>query len=316
VSASLSQRAANCASETYGDELTQPKGTTQETTMARQRKHRPDVTTWNDIDSDSGFPSFPGQRFLAEGDSWFSMSGAPPYNLLFELRFREITQIVNCAFPGDTIVNMSKLVHNKNYREALTTPGFKWKAIFLSGGGNDLIDRVDEILIPKSRRNSAASAPADFCDRTQLRDLVGDVQRGFRSLASLRDSAGSNSKKAPIVTHTYDYATPRNAPARFFFFKLGPWLYPALKSAKVPESAWIPVADYLIDELAEGLLALQKGSNRIKNFYVVNTRGAAARADPGDTGSSHDWQNEIHPSNKGYRKLARRVEKKLDKIFG
>lgn len=283
--------------------------------MARRRTHRPDIVTWNEVDSDLGFPTFPSQRFLAEGDSWFSMSGAPPYNLLFELRFREITQIVNCAFPGDTIVNMSNLVHNKNYREALTTPGFKWKAIFLSGGGNDLIDRVDEILIPKNERDSSAGAPADFCDQGELRSLVKEVQRGFRRLASLRDSTRSNSKKAPIVTHTYDYATPRNAPARFFFFSLGPWLYPALKGAKVPKTVWIPVADYLIDELAKGILTLQKGNNRIKNFYVVNTRGATTRAELGDTGSSHDWQNEIHPNNKGYRKLARRVEKKLDKIF-
>lgn len=283
--------------------------------MARRRKYRPDVVMWNEVNSDTGLPSFPSQRFLAEGDSWFSMSGTPPYNLLFGLRFRDITQIVNCAIPGDTIVNMSKLAHNSHYREALTTRGFKWKAIFLSGGGNDLIDRADEILIPKNRRDAAASAPADFCDQTELRELIDDVQRGFRRLASLRDSARSNSRKAPIVTHTYDYATPRNAPARFFFFSLGPWLYPALKSTQVPRGSWIPIADYLIDELAKGILTLQKGNNRIKNFYVVNTRGATTRAALGDTGSSHDWQNEIHPNNKGYRKLARRVEKKLDKIF-
>jgi lysophospholipase L1-like esterase len=284
--------------------------------MAKKRSHRPEVITWNDVNSDAGFPSFPGQRFLAEGDSWFSMSGFPPYNLLYELRFRDITQIVNCALPGDTIVNMSALVHNRHYREALTTPGFKWKAIFLSGGGNDLIDRADEILIPKSERDPSASAPSDFCDQTELRNLIDDVQQGFRRLVSLRDSSRSNSKKAPIITHTYDYATPRNAPARFFFFALGPWLYPALKGAEVPETAWVPVADYLIDELAKGISDLQKGNRRVKDFYVVKTRGATTRADMGDTGSSNDWQNEIHPNNKGYRTLAKRFEKRLDKLFG
>jgi lysophospholipase L1-like esterase len=243
------------------------------------------------------------------------MSGVPAHNLLFALRFRDITQIVNCAFPGDTIVHMSQLASNRHYREALTTPGFKWKAIFLSGGGNDLIDRADEILIPKRQRDPAASVPADFCDQAELGNLVKEVQRGFRRLASLRDSSRSNSKKAPIITHTYDYVTPRNAPARFFFTNIGPWLYPAMKEAKVPKTVWVPVADYLIDELAKGILALEKGSNRIKNFHVVNTRGAAKRAEPGTTGPSRDWQNEIHPNDDGYRKIARRVEKRLDKIF-
>ena len=283
--------------------------------MARKRRHRPDVVTWNEVNSDSGFPTFPSQRFLAEGDSWFSMSGIPAYNLLFALRFRVSTQIVNCALPGDTMVHMSQLASNRHYREALTTPGFKWNAILLSGGGNDLIDRVDDILIPKSERDPAASAPADFCDQGELRSLVNEVQQGFRRLASLRDAARGSSKKAPIITHTYDYATPRNAPARFFLINLGPWLYPGLKGAKVPKTAWVPVADYLIDALAKGVLALQKGNNRIKNFHVVNTRGATKRAELRTTGSSHDWQNEIHPNDDGYRKLARRVEKRLDKIF-
>ncbi len=282
--------------------------------MAKKRKYRPHVVTWNDVNSGFGFPTFAGQRFLAEGDSWFSMSGVPAHNLLFALRFRGITEIVNCALPGDTIVNMSQLANNRHYREALTTPGFKWKGIFLSGGGNDLIDRADQILLPMRQRDSRASAPADFCDRAELRALIKEVQRGFRQLASQRDSSRSNSRKAPIITHTYDYATPRNAPARFFFFNLGPWLYPALKGAKVPKTNWIPVADYLMDELAEGIVVLQKGSNRIKNFHVVNTRGAAKRAKRGTTGPSNDWQNEIHPNDDGYRRIARRVEKKLDTI--
>jgi len=210
---------------------------------------------------------------------------------------------------------MSQLGRNSDYREALTTPGFKWKGILLSGGGNDLIDRADEILIPQNRSDAAVKAPADYCDQTQLRNLANEVQRGFRRLASVRDSTGSNSKKAPIITHTYDYATPRNAPARFFIVTLGPWLFPALNAANVPEAAWVPVADYLIDELAEAIWALQKGSDKIKNFHVVDTRGATKRAKLGTTGSSRDWQNEIHPNDDGYRKIAKRVEKMLDNLF-
>jgi lysophospholipase L1-like esterase len=271
--------------------------------------------TWNDVTSDAMFPTFPGQRFLAEGDSWFSMSGLPAYNLLFALRFDVSTQIVNCALPGDTIIHMSKLTTNRQYREALTSPGFKWKAIFLSGGGNDLIDAADEIVLPKERRPARAGVPADYCDQTRLGALVSEIQDGFRRLASLRDASTSNSKKAPIITHTYDYATPRDAPARFLFFKLGPWLYPALKGAKVPEGEWVSVADYLIDTLAEGILALQNGTDPIRNFHVVNTRGATKRAELGTTVSSNDWQNEIHPNDDGYAKIAKRVEKKLGELL-
>ncbi len=283
--------------------------------MARG-KHRPEVIPWADMHSGTGLPSFPGQRLLAEGDSWFSMSGFPAYNLLFALRFRKITQIVSCAFPGDTIVHISELAKNRNFREALTTPGCNWRAILLSGGGNDLIDEADDILIPEQRRDaSSIGGPADYCDQERLQKLIDEVQGGYRRLAGLRAGYGSHYQKAPMITHTYDYATPRNAPARFFFLSLGPWLYPALKGAQVPQSAWVPVADYLIDRLAEGILSLQKGQNRIKNFYVLDTRGTLKRAKLEETGSSPDWQNEIHPNDDGYKKLAKILETKLAELI-
>ncbi len=273
---------------------------------------RPSIETWRDYINDQGFPSFPDQNLLAEGDSWFTISGLPAYNLLFELRFRKQTRIVSCALPGDTIKHMSEIVKNAQLRAALGAGGGRWDAILLSAGGNDLIDAADEILLPKARRTATPQGPRDYCDGPRLDNLIKEIQDGYRRIADARDAPGAAARGVPMLTHTYDYATPRNAPARFFFGHLGPWLFAALKDREVPSADWVPVADYLTDALAEGILALTSGGNVIPAFHVVDTRHSLTRAGRKDRGDSHDWQNEIHPNGGGYEKLARRIEPILD----
>jgi hypothetical protein len=97
--------------------------------MARG-KLRPTFATCHDFGYDDDLPDFPDWRFLAEGDSWFTVSGIPSYNLLFELRFRKRAQIVNCAQPGDTIRHMSEISENSLLRRAMIG-GFRWDAILL-----------------------------------------------------------------------------------------------------------------------------------------------------------------------------------------
>jgi len=95
--------------------------------MAHDR-FRPTILTWRDLDFE-GWPQFPDLRLLAEGDSWFTLSGVPAYNLLFELRFPKPTCIVNCGQPGDTIRHMAELCRNRALREALGKEGWRWDAI-------------------------------------------------------------------------------------------------------------------------------------------------------------------------------------------
>ncbi|MEA3411627.1 MAG: hypothetical protein U9R74_08815 [Pseudomonadota bacterium] len=125
---------------------------------------------------------------------------------------------------------------------------------------------------------------------------MDEVQEGYRRLVAVRDREGSPARGKPIVTHTYDCATPRNSPARFLFVPLlGPWLHKAVKGAGVPERDRVAVSDYLAKRLADAIPALQKAPDRVPNFHVVDTLGTLTRARPGSIGESGDWINEIHP---------------------
>ncbi|MEP7183237.1 MAG: SGNH/GDSL hydrolase family protein [Betaproteobacteria bacterium] len=271
----------------------------------------PNVIAWDRLetgdrarDPDSGDYRW---RLLAEGDSWFTLGGLPTSNLLFTLEFPANAIVVNCALPGDTIRHMAEIAANRELQAAFSARfGYRWDAILLSGGGNDLIDRVRDILLPPPRRAAPVADPADYCDEAAIASLLADVTAGYRSIVALRDAPGSPCAGAPIVTHTYDWVTPRSAPARFVLVPAkGPWLQPALTAAKVPKKDWLAVSDYLVGRLGDAIAALDAAAPAgLPAFHVVDTRGTLSRATLGATGVSNDWMNEIHPTADGYGKLA------------
>ena len=278
----------------------------------------PQVISWMNVEQ--GDPDYDPEadqfdhRLLAEGDSWFSLGGIPTSNLLYSLRLPHRAIVVNCAKPGDTIRRMGQVAANTDLREAMSHNfGYAWDLILLSGGGNDLIDDAVDIVRPRS---GPAGNPASWCDEARLLQTLDDVEQGYRRIVAMRDRADSSCPGVPVVTHTYDWVTPRNAPANFLtvpFF--GPWLYTAVLSAGVPESMWNPVSDYLLGRLRDALKALAKGPDRLPNFHVVVTQGTLVRAEMGVTLESNDWMNEIHPNYGGYRKLASKIGRRVRNIL-
>jgi lysophospholipase L1-like esterase len=231
------------------------------------------------------------------------------------MKFNHSVLIVSCSSPGDTIRHMGQISRNSILKKAMSRKdGYEWDAILLSGGGNDLIDDAGEIVF-KPRK--ASQDPATFCHEARLLQTLAQIEDGYRRIAELRDNPGSSCMGKPIITHTYDWATPRNSPARFIFVPLlGPWLYPAMVKAKIPESLWIPISDYLISRLRDSIRSLASGSNAIPEFYVVITQNVLQRASIGSTGNDGDWLNEIHPNHTGYQKLAGRISRKVRELIG
>ncbi|MGA8055202.1 MAG: hypothetical protein WCA12_15335, partial [Burkholderiales bacterium] len=246
-------------------------------------------------------------RILAEGDSWFSIGAIPSSNLLWDLELERQAAIVNIAYPGDVIVRVAAMARNPDLRTMLVDErrGWQWHAILLSGGGNDLIDAADRVVrLPASPSTDAD----DYIDKARLADLVRNVQRNYRQIVALRDSGWN--RQVPIVTHTYDYATPRNSGAKFFgaIGLAGPWLHRAFEVIGVPKRVRVALADRLLDALSEAILALGR---ELPAFHVVETRRTLVRADPAARDESGDWLNEIDPNATGYRKLGRKIADEL-----
>ncbi len=273
---------------------------------------QPEVVAWGNVELGQVDPddSLYAHRILAEGDSWFSIGAIPTSNLLLSMRTDQYAIIVNCANPGDTIRKMSRISKNRNLKNAMSKRfGYDWDAILLSGGGNDLIADAPKIVHACSGR---CNDPADYVDHDALEQTLASVEDGYRRIIRLRDAPGSASRDKPVITHTYDWITPRNSPARFFPFRFnGPWLYPVLIGAKIPQRDWNPLSDYLLDSLRGTLKGLTRGRDRLPRFHVVDTQDTITPAALGERGRSGHWMNEIHPNHDGYKALARKISVRL-----
>ena len=157
------------------------------------------------------------------------------------------------------------------------------------------------------RTAGAPDQPASYVNRPALIDLVNDVSQGYRHIIEQR--AQSENRDTPIFMHTYDYPTPRNAPATFMGKDAtGPWLIKAMRSARVPSEHYVAVTKIVYDAMADTLLALDDPPNRV---HTVDTRNVLLPADLDTKAVSGDWINEIHPTDAGFRKLARKWEDDL-----
>jgi hypothetical protein len=119
-------------------------------------------------------------------------------------------------------------------------------------------------------------------------------------MVTLRERGPSAGR--PIFCHGYAVPTPRPAGAGFGF---GPWLLPSLLAYQVPAGDHIALARELIARLGKLLAGIAADSARYPAVFFFDTSAILLDpADPAAEGESGDWINEIHPTWRGYEKLA------------
>ena len=270
-------------------------------------------------------------KFLAQGDSWFSWGAEPAFatsNILQELVLGIDASAVNCAQPGQRLVTMVEWKRDRGFAKLLRGSFAEdWDGILLSGGGNDLICAAAvlpcyadgspippqlRLLLSEPEWGPEAAGASRYVSDAGWATFTTHLSAQFRDLVAARDS-GINRNK-PLFCHCYDYIQPRRAPAGP---GAGPWLYPSCVAYGIPPDQWSGVVRVLIDRLwsllADTIAALNAGGD--KRLYLVDTRGTLDMADPGSEGKNRDWENEMHPTRTGYRKLAARWRPVIDAQF-
>lgn len=271
-------------------------------------------------------PYFPDKYILAEGDSWFHIGGLTgagnARNLLDEITINdEQTLLLNMALSGDTVRRIAESFVSSDFRKMLKE--HHWDLLLLSAGGNDLIDALTEDLnyVVDGITLSIIQSHADdgnfesYINEDHLNLLIEFLLGKYKELFEYVGT--TENKEVPIIIHTYDYPTPRDAAAKIFGFKAkGPWLYEALKTKKnVPEKYWINISDYIFKRMADALLTLTAPNKPdVANVYVVKTYDTLLRANS-VSGESYDWLNEIHPNAKGLAKIAKKINAEIEIIL-
>lgn len=278
-----------------------------------------------------------GRRLLAEGDSWFTLGGLnvpQNSNLLYELDCMTSTIVVNCAYPGDTLLQMVAGINDPDFDRLLRKKNFAsyWEAIVVSAGGNDLIDAAqlpvrDKAGKPTPQDHRILLTPEEAAARTGVAGATRYVSEAgwqqleqfllanFRVLVARRDEGPS--KGRPVLLHTY--SVPTVWPVGTVGSGKG-WLFPAFEAAGIPPAERQAVAAELFGRLRSLLLSLDSGSghaNALPAVRVFDSATAVALRPPdtSKTSSSGDWVNEIHPNRDGYTTLGKAMGAWVEQVL-
>lgn len=258
-------------------------------------------------------------KFLAQGDSWFSLGSeiaGQTTNLLMSMRLRQDAVAVNCARPGKTLAHMTDTASDAKFLRLLRgRQAWKWTALLISGGGNDLIDacqvgpqfKPEQRIFATRREWGDQPGPERYLSAAGWSTFADHLQLVMAQLVAQRDRDDIN-RGIPIVMHDYEVPTPRPAKAGLFS---GPWLHPAVKAFEIPEEDWFAVAERLLTKLDELLRSIAASHPSV---LVVKTQGLLQPAGTRDVGPTLHWQNEIHPTAAGYRLLGRVWEAALNAL--
>lgn len=209
------------------------------------------------------------RRYLAAGDSWFSIGGWTG-NLLQAIDDPQ-TLIVSTAYPGDELPQIGGHAFARLLRPSEGVP--HWDAVLVSGGGNDLLGNCMRFI---------RADPDNPVKREQLLAALDDIERQIERIVRTAQAAQPG---VPVVVHTYDYPPVER---RWWWWHAGPWVAPVFSAARIDRARWGALVHMLVDMLADRLIRV---AARWPQLVVVDTRNRLRRT---------DWRNEIHPSVAGY----------------
>ena len=237
---------------------------------------------------------------IAEGDSWFNY---PKWDILKILEDEFCYEIESVAHHGDLVEEMA---YNPNQLDGLIRRFEKMikagkipRAILLSGGGNDIAGSEFAVLL-----NHASSAKPGF-NSSVVEGIVGErIQMAYLAIISAvsRISIDQIGKKIPIVLHGYDYPVPDG---RGFWggwwFLPGPWLEPGFRVKGYEGLQYRKdLIHSLIDRFNQMLKDLPEMAG-MDHVHLLDLR-KSLKTDPN---YKDWWDNELHPTEKGFRKIAR-----------
>ncbi len=232
--------------------------------------------------------------FLAEGDSWFNKFYPARDNLLEQLDLSQPCHILDHSWSGDKADDMFATKRIDAIAQYLDL--YQYKAILLSAGGNDIIGNVGTLL-------SSVGYTVMLSDNA-VEAAFDNVEMLLRNFCTARSKSSRNATTR-IFIHAYDFITPRNAPVKGNI--AGPWVYPRfIANDVVNQSVQLALISELLTRWLARLttLADPASAKHIDGFHVFLTQGILTPAKARDTGRSGDWEDEIHPTKEGYRKIA------------
>ncbi len=244
----------------------------------------------NAFEGDFGTPT--KLNFIADGDSWFDYPTSAFGNRTdiitqMDKKFSNRINILNLAHYGNAttqLLGVSK--RQRLIKELQNNNNGKFDAILFSGGGNDIAG--DQFCLWVNEATSVGNNPKKGLNQVRLNNVLDIIKSAYEDLIKIRNDYAAG---IPIFTHGYDFAIPNGVGA---MCDIGPWLEPSLSLR-----GWIGYNDKV--EIIKA--ALQQfdqlladiSSDPANNLNYIHTQGILNPVT--------DWDNELHPTKDGFRRI-------------
>jgi len=247
---------------------------------------------------------------VAEGDSWFE----------FPLLIREIVDqldddylIWSIGAAGDTAQNM--VYDRAEYPEALKSRSHDVRGFLFSAAGNDIIGED-----PQTQKPVLFDLLKDFNgNNTDIRGHIDEklfenkiqfLKKAYEKvIKNIRGDLGFT--ELPIFIHGYDYAIPYpcagHDPRNPIHASKNEWLGDPLDQRKIKDPTLRHnIIKYMIDKLYE-MMAEVSGDPTQTRVWLVDCRNSMP--------SVEDWIDEIHGTSDGFKKVAAKFVKTINKAI-
>lgn len=238
---------------------------------------------------------------ITEGDSWFAFPGLLwRRNIIGHLQrtFDARMAMLLMSHSGDRIEQIMAGRQKRRLRYALQHR-YGFQMLLFSAGGNDIVDAMPDLLHPKCPGVSWRNC----IDDAALERVLRDIRAAYLQLLRLRDR---HNPDCHIYTHCYDFPTVNGEPIRI----LGKPVQKPPLTTQFNKKGFRQGRDrraivrFVLSELYVMLKGLE--INAHNPFTVVDTRG---------TLRAQHWQDEMHPSDRGFGLIAQRIGKAILKDF-
>ena len=237
---------------------------------------------------------------LLEGDSWFAFPMILRTNIVNELKSTFGSRVVQLDLSGNGAEAREMLCGKQFSRLFKTMAGdrLSFDCVLFSGGGNDIVaDNLPSLL----NKYETGMTWEDCLHLARFNRRLQQIEFAYRDLADLRDDHQAG---AWIFTHAYDYAIPSGKGVRILGLSAaGGWVKKVMDSFAIPPSLQRAILDQMLARFDDLMIKLEQ---ELPRWRHVRTQGTLAEA---------DWQDELHPTTNGFKKIAARFTAALQETF-
>jgi hypothetical protein len=232
---------------------------------------------------------------ISEGDSWFSFPiHANVIDNLDEMVGHKIS-LLRLEKNGDKALRI--IGGEQKVKLAGFLKRYPVNALLFSGGGNDIVG-IDLLPLLNQRKPGMTW-------RQCINDMTADarferLRSAYIDLVHLRNE---NRPGCKIYIHGYDWAIPSGKSAVMWGIKAGPWMKLHLDAKGITEPAdQREIIRWLLRKFNDMLAQIAQQPDVV----LVETLGTLAE---------NEWNDEIHPTRNGFKKIATKFREQLKKQF-